>query len=160
MFENDYLELEYKFWESNEDKEERLKKIWIDLKRKNALGGLDERTNKEQTGLDKEITNLLRKVRWKVDQEMTRRNVEPIFKENYGDYDKDEFLIDTDMEFYKVKNLLSKSPRLLKDDPILAVDYLRIINLIKQKKLLEESGDIFHPSAVLDSHYHDIQKWK
>jgi len=41
MFENDYLELEYKFWENEEDKTERLKKIWIDLRRKNALGGVE-----------------------------------------------------------------------------------------------------------------------
>jgi len=38
LFHNNLLELEYKFWESEEDKEERLKKIWIELKRKNAFG--------------------------------------------------------------------------------------------------------------------------
>lgn len=39
MFENDLLELEYKFWETPEDKATRIKMLWIDLKRKNALGG-------------------------------------------------------------------------------------------------------------------------
>lgn len=47
MFENDLLEMEYKFWETPEDKTERIKRIWIDLKRKNALGGLDQRTTNE-----------------------------------------------------------------------------------------------------------------
>lgn len=37
LFHNNLLELEYKFWESDEDKEQRLKKIWIELKRKNAF---------------------------------------------------------------------------------------------------------------------------
>jgi hypothetical protein len=47
------LELEYKFWENQEEKAERIKKIWIDLKRKNALGGVDKRTTKEQIELNK-----------------------------------------------------------------------------------------------------------
>lgn len=38
-FENDLLELEYRFWETQEDRELRIKKLWLDLKRKNALGG-------------------------------------------------------------------------------------------------------------------------
>jgi len=41
----------YKFWESNDDKQERLKNIWLDLKKKNALGGIEARTAKEQDGL-------------------------------------------------------------------------------------------------------------
>jgi len=47
LFENDMLEMQYRFWETQKDKEERLKLIWIDLKRKNALGGLDQRTTAE-----------------------------------------------------------------------------------------------------------------
>ena len=76
-------------------------------------------------------------MRWRVDQELTRRSIEPIFKENYYSYDKDEFLLDADFEFIKVRNLLNKSPKLLRDDPIMGVDYLKVINLIKQKKVLE-----------------------
>ena len=48
----------------------------------------------------------MRRVRYKLDQELTRRNIEPLFKENYYSYDKDEFLIDADFEFVKVKNIL------------------------------------------------------
>jgi len=44
IFENELLALEYKFWESDKDKEERLKKIWIELKRKNALGAGQQRS--------------------------------------------------------------------------------------------------------------------
>jgi hypothetical protein len=74
---------------------------------------------------------MLRRLRWRVDQELTRKNVEPLFKENYYTYTKDEFLLDAEFEFYKIKNLLSKSPKILKDDPVMSVDYLKIINLIK-----------------------------
>ena len=128
------------------------------MKRKNALGGLDQRSTGEQLELNKEITNLVRKIRWRVDQELTRRSIEPVFKENYYTYDKEEFLIDTDFEFVKIKNLLSKSPKLLKEDPILSIDYMKIINLIKQKKLLEKSTDLFDPTAAVEAHWYDIDK--
>ena len=82
--------------------------IWIDLNKKNALGGQEARSTKEQNALNVQITELLRKLRWRVDQELTRRHVEPIFKEGYYSYDKQEFLLDADCEFAKVKNLLEK----------------------------------------------------
>ena len=72
-----------------------------------------------------------------------RRNIEPLFKDNYRTYDKEEFLADADIEFFKIKNLLGKNPKLLKEDPLLGLDYLRIIKLIKRKKILEESSNEF-----------------
>lgn len=100
----------------------------------------------------------MRRIRWRVDQEMTKRSMEPIFKENYASYDKDEFLIDADFEFVKVKNILNKSPNILRDDPIISIDYLKIINLIRQKKLLENTSDQFDPTSVLEAHHYDIDK--
>jgi hypothetical protein len=74
----------------------------------------------------------MRKIRWRVDQELTKRNIDPLFKNNYaGKYEKEEFLLDADMEFYKIKKLLEKDANLLKEDPIIGGDYLKIINLIK-----------------------------
>jgi hypothetical protein len=133
--------MQYKFWESQEDKMQRLKILWLDLKRKNALGGLDQRSTKEQVELNQEIAEIIRRVRTRVDQEMVRRSIQPIFTDNYHSYTKDEFLYDADFEFVKVKNLLNKSPKLLKDDPLLSLDYLKIINLIKKKKLMEKTSD-------------------
>lgn len=141
MFENDLIDQAYKFWENEEDKKDRLKKIWIDLKRKNALGGVDQRTVEEQEKLSSDIVKLTRQVRFRIDQELTRRNIVPLFKDNYAKYDKEEFLLDVDLEFYKIKKLLQKNPKVLKDDPILSVDYMRIINYIKRKRLYEDASD-------------------
>lgn len=66
-----------------------------------------------------------------------------MFKENYKAYDKEEFLIDADIEFFKIKSLLEKNPKVLKDDPLLSIDYLKIINLIKRKKLVETTSNHF-----------------
>ena len=45
------LEQQYKFWETTQDKEQRLKGLWIDLNRKNALGGVDAQTPEEHIEL-------------------------------------------------------------------------------------------------------------
>jgi len=60
-------------------------------------------------------------------------------------YEKEEFLIDADIEFFKIKKLLEKNPKVLRDDPILSIDYHKIITLIRQKKLFERTSDHFAP---------------
>ena len=132
--------------------------MWIDLKRKNAIGGGEARSSKKQDSLNQEIVELVRRIRYKLDQELSRRNIEPLFKENYYSYDKSEFLVDADFEFVKVKNLLSKNPTVLKEDPVLSIDYLKIINLIKQKKLLELTSDQYDPSSALEATYFDVEE--
>jgi hypothetical protein len=89
---------------------------------------------------------LTRQIRWKIDQELTRRNIDPLFKENYRAYDKEEFLIDADIEFFKIKSLLAKNPKMLKEDPFIGIDYIKIINLIKRKKLTELTSNEFLPA--------------
>ena len=84
---------------------------------------------------------MIRRLRLRVDQQLAGKHIEPLFKESYYSYSKDEFMLDADFEFYKVKNFLNKSPRILKEDTIVGVEYLKVINLIKQKKLLENTSD-------------------
>lgn len=107
--------------------------------------------------MNMEIAGLVRKIRFRVDQELVQRNIDPIFKENYYGYDKHEFLIDANFEFVKLKNLLSKSPKMLREDPVLSIDYLKVINLIKQKKLLEDTQDLYDPNATVRTDWHDVQ---
>jgi hypothetical protein len=128
------------------------------LKRKNALGGVEARTTEEQDEITKQIVDLTRNIRFKIDQELTRRNIEPLFKENYRAYDKEEFLMDCDLEFFKIKKLLEKNPKMLKEDPLLGIDYLKIINLIKRKKLSEVTSDEFNPVDSIDSTYIDLDE--
>ena len=65
-------------------------------------------------------------------------------------------MIDTGLEFFKIKKLLSKNPRLLKDDPVLSIDYYKIINLIKRQKLLENSSDPFKSEETPTSTWNDL----
>lgn len=137
IYDNDLLEKSYKFWEEPHEREKRLKEIWIDLKRKNALEGPDARTTMEQLELQEHIVDKIRDLRWKIDQEMVKNNLEPLFKKAYHKYTKDEFLFDADIQFSKLKDFLKKNPRVLKEDPIIGQEYMGIINLIRRKKLLE-----------------------
>jgi len=156
IFDNDVLEQQYKFWETSLEKEQRLKKVWIDMNRRKALGGVDRVTLEEQHELDEQIVALTRKVRWQVDQELVRRNHRPLFHQNYVDkYEKEEFLADADLEFFKVKKLLEKNPRLLREDPVLSIDYHKIITLIRQKKMNERSSDHFDPANAFHALWQD-----
>ena len=44
-----------------------MKKVWIDLKRKNALGGVESRTTVEQDQMTGQIVDLARKIRFRID---------------------------------------------------------------------------------------------
>jgi hypothetical protein len=61
------MEQAYKFWESDEERSQRLKKIWLELRKKNALGGIEARTTEEQDKLSQSIVELTRKVRFRID---------------------------------------------------------------------------------------------
>jgi len=65
-------------------------------------------------------------------------------------------LIDAGMEFFKIKKLLSKNPKLLKDDPVLSLEYFKIINLIKRKKLLEDTSNHFDAKDSVSSNWNDL----
>ena len=54
--------------------------------------------------------------------------------------------------------MLDKSPKALKEDPIIGVHYIKVINLIKKKKLLERTTDLYDPSASAQVHYYDLDK--
>ena len=75
-------------------------------------------------------------------------------------YEKEEFLIDADMEFYKVKKLLEKNPKMLRDDPVLSIDYHKIITLIRQKKLFENTSDHFNPDNAYKVTWNDVNDIK
>jgi hypothetical protein len=65
-------------------------------------------------------------------------------------------LLDSDIEFSKIKRLLEKNPKILREDPLLGVDYLKIINLIKKKKLSELTSNPYNPADSIDSTFLDI----
>ena len=75
-------------------------------------------------------------------------------------YEKEEFLLDADMQFFKVKKLLEKNPKMLKDDPVLSIDYMKIISLLKRKKLLEETSDHFDTENSYQAVWNDLRELK
>lgn len=50
-------------------------------------------------------------------------------------------MADYEVHFSKIKNLLKKNSAILREDPLISIEYLRILELIKSKKILEETGD-------------------
>ena len=143
IFESDITSKTFEDYEDNYTREKRLREIWIDLKSKNAIGGPDARTTNEQLDLQKEIIDRVREVRWKIDQELLKNHMEPLFKQNYHRYTRDEFMLDADIHFTKLKNFLERNPRVLKEDKVIGEEYMDIIKLIRRKKLLELTKPAF-----------------
>lgn len=93
--------------------------------------------------LQEAIVDKIRDIRWKVDQEMVKHNLDPLFKHAYTKYTREEFMLDSEIQFSKLKTFLQKNPRILKEDPIISQEYLTIINLIRRKKLIEFASPAF-----------------
>jgi hypothetical protein len=138
LFESDLLERSHLFQEDDYEREVRLMELWIDLKKKNVLNeGPDARTTNEQLELQELIVDKIRDVRWKIDQEMVKQSLEPLFRNAYTRYKKNEFMFDADIQFSKLKHFLDKNPRILKEDSVIGEEYGEIIKLIRRKKILE-----------------------
>merc|ERR1712060_631996 len=67
---------------------------------------------------------------------------------------------DADMEFFKVKKLLDNNPNVLKDDPVLSIDYMKIITLLKRKKLLEDTSDHYDAENSYSAVWNDLSDLK
>jgi len=143
LFENDLLEKSHVFQEDEFEREKRLRELWLDLKRKNIIGGPDARTTNEQMELQELIVDKIRDVRWKIDQDLVKQNLDPLFKKAYGRYTQDQFMLDADIQFTKLKAFLDKNPRILKEDFVIGQEYGEIINLIRRKKLLEYTSPAY-----------------
>mmetsp|Transcript_25448 Transcript_25448/g.24779 ORF Transcript_25448/g.24779 Transcript_25448/m.24779 type:complete len:138 (-) Transcript_25448:290-703(-) len=128
------------------------------MQRKNALGPLQGRTTDEQHRLHREVVRLTRKLRWKIDQELVRRDIRPVFKENLRTYDRKEFVLDADIEVSKIRFVLEKSPELLMEDPLLGVEYLKILDLMKKTKLVEYSSNAYDPAEAAFTSFYDSKE--
>jgi hypothetical protein len=84
IFEKDLDERSQMFLEDDYEREKRLKELWLDLKRKNVIGGPDARTTNEQLDLQEKIVDKIRDVRWKIDQELVKKSIDPLFKKAYN----------------------------------------------------------------------------
>jgi len=158
LFDQDLNELRYKFWENDEERYERLKKVWMQLKKTHALGGVDARTPVEQIVFQSQLVENIRNLRWRIDQELVKKGEYPIFKDYYSSYSKKEFLIDSDIDFFKLQKFLKLNPKTLEEDPQIGYDYTRILNLIKKKKLLEETRPVFGNDVEVSYHHEITQK--
>jgi hypothetical protein len=85
-----------------------------------------------------------------------QKNINPLFPENYKTFTKNEFLLDADIEFSKLKYFLNKNPKVLKEDPMVGVDYIKVLDLIKRKRVYENAADPFDVSGQAHTVYHDM----
>ena len=102
LLDKDILEMNYEYWETTEEKEERLRLIWMQSKQK-TLSNLEISNNeaasenfempRERISLEESIESLsniltkqIRDLRFKIDQNLLKAKKHPVFGSNYKYY--------------------------------------------------------------------------
>ena len=68
IFDNDLLDQRYKFWENDEERQDRIYNLWMKIKSDQANESIDAPTSQEQIQLQTDIVKKIRKLRFRVDQ--------------------------------------------------------------------------------------------
>jgi len=131
------LEISYSFWESIEERAERLEILWEE-----SQSFIKEVESPEGAMLEKirEAISALRDLRWKMDQLLESEFVDPVFKENYMTYTREEFLADSEVNYSKLVSLFINPPEILAKDPEVGPCYEKIIELITQTPIDENTS--------------------
>lgn len=150
LLDKDILDINYEYWETLEEKEERLRIKWIESKQK-LLSNI-EMTNKiieiEKIDIPKDqkiteeniekltsnLCKLIRDLRFKIDQNLLKQNKHPIFGSNYKYFKGDEFMLDADHEFYKIKKFLKNDKSKIIEDSEIGYRYEELLESLKRKK--------------------------
>jgi hypothetical protein len=156
MFDNDLLYESYYYWEDLDEKENRLRELWINsMKVKLERAAKNPKYHlKDINILNEEISDLVRNLRRKIDQTLLKNKKHPIFGANYRYYKRDEFTLDSEVEFHKIKKFLDESPDMIKKDPEIGVKYDELKTLLKRKVVKErvsvkfgnENEDVYYRS--------------
>lgn len=178
LLDKDILDMNYEYWETLEEKEERFRIKWIESKQKllsnieftNELISLEKidipknskATEESIQKLTNDLCKLIRDLRFKIDQNLLKQNKHPLFGSNYKYYKGDEFMLDADHEFYKIKKFLKNEKSKIINDAEIGHRYEELLETLKRKKILENTyaehynerayhqldrGDIFESEA-------------
>jgi len=155
LLDKDILDMNYEYWETLEEKEERLRIKWIESKQK-LLSNI-EMTNKiieidkidipkdqklTEENIEKITINLcklIRDLRFRIDQNLLKQNKHPIFGSNYKYFKAEEFMLDADHEFYKIKKFLKNDKSKIIVDSEIGYRYEELLESLKRKKILENT---------------------
>jgi mRNA-degrading endonuclease YafQ of YafQ-DinJ toxin-antitoxin module len=147
--------MNYEYWETPEEKEERLRLLWIESKQKtlNNLELSNEINTKENLDMPKDkisleesieslsniLTKQMRDLRFKIDQHLLKGNKHPMFGSNYKYYKGRDFLLDAEHEFHKIKKFLKNDQDIIKADPEIGYRYGEVLENLKRKKVMENT---------------------
>jgi len=67
--------------------------------------------------------------------------MEPIFADGLRSYTYEDFMADSDVEFSKLKSFFDKNPKILKEDPLVGLDYLQILQMIRKTYVVEQTSN-------------------
>lgn len=141
LFQRDIDYKKYFYIESLEERELRLRDIWLRNKEKRIEMNAQEKLNESKQNLEirKEISDIIRGLRRQIDQYLLKNNKPIYFGNRIRFFDKEEFLYDAEINFHQIKRFLSMKSSILKNDPSIAKNYLDLMEAIQRKKIIEVS---------------------
>ena len=91
----------------------------------------------------------IRSIRWKIDQALENNEIDPIFKEHYRTYTREEFLYDANLRVGKIASLLDCNEDELKCDPKIRKDREKIMNMYNEVEIHEDNNTAYFNSEGL-----------
>jgi hypothetical protein len=156
MFDNDLLYETYFYSEDSMDKESRLRELWI-----NSMKNSIDLETEELTKLNESISEIVRNLRRRIDQGLIKMRKHPVFGSNYRFYEEEEFMLDAEIEFHKIKKFLQEDSSVIKKDPEIGYRYEELLQTLKRKKIIEKSVPMFgaeHINDYYDKHQIDQEE--
>jgi hypothetical protein len=153
LFDNDLLSETYQYWENPTEKEARLRETWIRSKSKR----LEINDSEEMEKLSDDIAGTVRDLRRKIDQHLIKNRKHPVFGSNYRNFTDEDLMLDSEIEFHKIKKFLQNEPGVIKQDPEIGYRYEELLKTLKRKKVIENSVPRFG-AEQFDEYYNEKVK--
>lgn len=150
LFDNDLLDISYQYWETLDERATRLESMWLQARKARET---KETNEAELHILYAEAVKKLRNIRWKLDQTLEKSGINPLFKEMYMSYTRDEFLLDSQVNFRKIKALFKHTRDEFSADPEIQQCALMIQTLLQKVGVIEDSSPGYYDSEGL-YHWH------
>jgi len=147
IFNYDEEELKFKYFESASERERRLQRLWKRVYHFNKTESVDARSLQEQIRAQKRAVEKLREVRWNIDQDLKKHEDAVTFEKHEELLGDEEFFVDSEIRFDKLKRYLKLPPSILRKNDIAKKEHDQINKMISQHIIDDNSYNPYRDQA-------------
>eukprot|EP01015_Nassula_variabilis_P021264 TRINITY_DN3770_c0_g1_i2.p1 TRINITY_DN3770_c0_g1~~TRINITY_DN3770_c0_g1_i2.p1 ORF type:complete len:745 (-),score=182.72 TRINITY_DN3770_c0_g1_i2:154-2388(-) len=152
-----YPQAVYRLFENNEERMARLEEKWLKVRLASLESNLEKPTMQEQSETLQKVVDKVRRIKWRVDQQM-QKNAEKLLFEEHMRFTQDELMADEEVYYEMLDFYLKQSEEAKKDTPRKELDDERIMKTIKRRQLVEDIVKPFQDSAMLLQDENDVKE--